>query len=193
MKATYNKSKIMRNAWYLKKANTSMSFSACLRKAWRNEKMAVMTAKIENRPMEESKVAEWHPLTNVPADFMATAEHITETNQQLHRSMKKQDLSTIMRRAWHIARATGKAFAVCLSKAWQLYRLTKRLRAGVVRFAYEKTDGTLRKATGTLHEVVSMVKGTGRPDDGRTVRYYDVEADGFRSFRAESLITIYGL
>jgi len=31
--------------------------------------------------------------------------------------MKKQDLSTIMRRAWHIARATGKAFAVCLSKA----------------------------------------------------------------------------
>ena len=107
--------------------------------------------------------------------------------------MKKQDLSTIMRRAWHIARATGKAFAVCLSKAWQLYRLTKRMRAGVFRFAYEKTDGTLRKATGTLHEVVSMVKGTGRPDDGRPVRYYDVEASGFRSFRAESLITIYGL
>lgn len=34
----YNKSKIMRNAWYLKRANASMTFSACLRKAWRNEK-----------------------------------------------------------------------------------------------------------------------------------------------------------
>ena len=44
MKAIYNKSKIFRNAWYLKKANASMSFSACLRKAWRNEKLAVMTA-----------------------------------------------------------------------------------------------------------------------------------------------------
>ena len=43
----YNKSKIMRNAWYLKRANASMSFSTCLRKAWRNEKMAVMTAIIE--------------------------------------------------------------------------------------------------------------------------------------------------
>ena len=32
----YNKSKIMRNAWYLKRANASMTFSACLRKAWRN-------------------------------------------------------------------------------------------------------------------------------------------------------------
>ena len=41
MKATYNKSKIMRNAWYLKRANASMSFSACLKKAWRNEKLAV--------------------------------------------------------------------------------------------------------------------------------------------------------
>ena len=60
MKATYNKSKIMRNAWYLKRANASMTFSACLRKAWRNEKLAVM---------EESKVAEWHPLANVPADY----------------------------------------------------------------------------------------------------------------------------
>lgn len=98
-----------------------------------------------------------------------------------------------MHRAWHIARATGKAFAVCLSKAWQLYRLTKRLRTGVVRFAYEKTDGTLRKATGTLCDVASMVKGTGRPDNSRTVKYYDVDAGGFRSFRAESLITIYGL
>ena len=49
MKATYNKSKIMRNAWYLKRANASMTFSACLRKARRNEKLAVMTAIIENR------------------------------------------------------------------------------------------------------------------------------------------------
>ena len=95
----YNKSKIMRNAWYLKKSQPSMTFSACLRKAWRiekqmimtariegrtlataptsaclrkawrNEKLAVMTAIIENRPMEESKVAEWHPLANVPADY----------------------------------------------------------------------------------------------------------------------------
>lgn len=102
--------------------------------------------------------------------------------------MKRQDLSTIMRRAWHIARATGKTFAVSLSKAWQLYRLTKWMRAGVVRFAYEKTDGTLRKAAGTLHEVAAMLKGTGRPDDGRTVRYYDVEAGGFRSFKVENLI-----
>ena len=35
--ATYNLSKIVRNAWYLKKSQPSMTFSACLRKAWRND------------------------------------------------------------------------------------------------------------------------------------------------------------
>ena len=70
MKAIYNKSKIMRNAWYLKRANASMSFSACLRKAWRNEKIAVMTAIIENRPMEEPKRPVLDPLTLIiPADY----------------------------------------------------------------------------------------------------------------------------
>ena len=69
MTTMYNKSKIMRNAWYLKKVQPAMSFSACLRKAWRNEKMAVMTAKIEGRPMEGPKVAEWKPLANIPADY----------------------------------------------------------------------------------------------------------------------------
>ena len=105
--------------------------------------------------------------------------------------MKTIDLSAIMRRAWQIARATSKAFAVALSKSWQLYRLTKRMRAGVVRFAYEKADGTLRRAVGTLKDTAALVKGTGRPDDGRTVRYFDVEADGWRSFRVENFVTVY--
>lgn len=96
-----------------------------------------------------------------------------------------------MRRAWQIARATGKAFAVALSKAWALYRLTKQMRAGVVRFAYEKTDGSLRRAAGTLRDVATLIKGTGRPDDGRTVRYYDVDANGWRSFKVENFVTIY--
>lgn len=105
--------------------------------------------------------------------------------------MKRNDLQTIMRRAWHLFRSTGKAFAVCLSRAWALYRLTKRMRAGVVRFAYEKADGTLRKAAGTLYEVAATIKGTGRPNDALTIRYYDVEADGWRSFKVENFVTVY--
>lgn len=107
--------------------------------------------------------------------------------------MKKQELSKIMCRAWTIARRTGKTFAVALAESWRLYRLIRRMRAGVVRFAYEKTDGTLRRAAGTLHDVAHLVTGRGKrtAQSTETVRYYDVEAGGFRSFRIENLITIY--
>ena len=37
MKATYDKSKIMKNAWYLKKVQPGKRLGDCLRKAWRNE------------------------------------------------------------------------------------------------------------------------------------------------------------
>ncbi|VDR33868.1 Protein of uncharacterised function (DUF2693) [Alistipes sp. cv1] len=96
-----------------------------------------------------------------------------------------------MRRAWELFRTTGKSFAVCLSRSWVIFRLIQRMRSSVVQFSYEKIDGTLRKAKGTLRGVSSLVKGTGKPDDGRTVKYYDVEADGWRSFKIENLITIY--
>lgn len=105
--------------------------------------------------------------------------------------MKKQELAKIMRRAWAIARSTGKAFAVALSRSWQLYRLTKLMHVSIVRFAYEKVDGTLRKAVGTLKDTAALVKGTGCPDDGRTVKYYDIEADGWRSFKVENFISIF--
>ena len=59
MKATYDKSKIMKNAWYLKKVQ-----------AWRNEKLAMLTAKIENRPTEQPKATEYRPeLLKVPTGF----------------------------------------------------------------------------------------------------------------------------
>lgn len=41
-----------------------------LEKAWRNEKLAIMTAKIENRPTEQPKATEYRPeLLTVPSDF----------------------------------------------------------------------------------------------------------------------------
>lgn len=55
MQPTYNKSKIMRNAWYLMKRKLVSTFGAALRKAWWNEKRAVITAKIEGRTMTSAK------------------------------------------------------------------------------------------------------------------------------------------
>lgn len=60
----------MRNAWYLKRVLPSQTFSACLRKAWRNEKMSIALARIEGREIEEPKATTYSPeLLQVPADY----------------------------------------------------------------------------------------------------------------------------
>lgn len=64
------------------------------------------------------------------------------------------------------------------------------MRREIVTFAYEKADGSLRKAKGTLKDVSNLIKGTGS-ENYKTVRYFDVEANGFRSFKVENLITVY--
>lgn len=92
--------------------------------------------------------------------------------------------------AHELANATGKAFSVCLAKAWALYRLTRRMHREVVTFAYEKADGSLRKAKGTLKDVQNLIKGTGG-ENYKTVRYYDIDKQSFRSFRIENFITAY--
>lgn len=67
MKTAYNKSKIMRNAWYLKSVQPTMTFCDCLKKAWRNEKRSVLSAMIEGRNLAEEdararEVKPWAPV-----------------------------------------------------------------------------------------------------------------------------------
>lgn len=98
--------------------------------------------------------------------------------------------SKVFKRAHQIRQATGKTFAVCLAKAWNVYRLAKRMRKEAVKFSFEKVDGSLKTVTATLKAIESKIKGTGTPNY-KTLAYYDVEADRFGSFRCENLISIY--
>lgn len=92
--------------------------------------------------------------------------------------------------AHELVRATGAPFAICLSKAWILYRLKKQMHDGIVHFAYMRRDGSLRRARGTLKNVEKLIKGTGA-ENYKTVRYFDLGANSFRCFRVENFITSY--
>tara|TARA_R110002049_G_scaffold80452_3_gene204620 strand:- start:1119 stop:1424 length:306 start_codon:yes stop_codon:yes gene_type:complete len=97
--------------------------------------------------------------------------------------------TTVFKRAHEIAKQTGKTFAICLVKAWQIYRLKKAMLTNKVKFAYEKADGSLRYAVGTLNGNFE-IKGTGKPNY-KTLSYFDIQAKGFRSFKIENLIQVY--
>ncbi len=105
--------------------------------------------------------------------------------------MKSTFRSKVFKRAYTIMKSTGKTFAVSLSKAWALYRLAKQMQTkSEVQFTYEKKDGTLRKAFGTLKNVSQFVKGTGKTSTN-VFHYWDLEAVAFRCFKVENLVTVY--
>lgn len=66
------------------------------------------------------------------------------------------------------------------------------LATGIVRFKYEKKDGTIREAIGTTNpRFISMVytyKGAGGND--KTVPYWDLQKFCWRCCRVESIVEI---
>ena len=106
--------------------------------------------------------------------------------------MKSTDLSTIMRSAWQMCRATGETFAKCLHKAWQLFKLKMRMRTGIVQFWYLKSStGELRQAFGTLNDdLCPETKGTDREPNKHLFTYYDTVAEGWRSFRMFNIVSV---
>ena len=104
--------------------------------------------------------------------------------------------SELFRTAWQMLRGgLFDTFANALKCAWQKVKaaqnLISKLRAGVVEFSFTKVDGTERKAKGTLNPLLFAYqnKGTEQKKNASIVVYYDIEANGFRSFKLNNLIT----
>ena len=102
--------------------------------------------------------------------------------------MKTTFKTKVFKRAYEIMKNTGKAFAVCLSKAWALFRLVKKMRLGIVQFTFEKKDATLRRASGVLKAATTSTSK--RRKNFKTVAYLGIEKQGFRCFKVENLITV---
>lgn len=59
----------------------------------------------------------------------------------------------VMKYAHQLAKTTEYTWKICLIKAWELYRLAKNMRKGIVKFAFQKVDGSIRHASGTLYNL----------------------------------------
>lgn len=105
---------------------------------------------------------------------------------------QRNQLREVMNDAWRMFRVTGESFSECLKRAWQLLKLKTQMKARTVQFFYQKVNGEVRQAFGTLvDEVVSdNVKGTGRKPNDSLFTYFDTEKQEFRSFKKFNLIRI---
>lgn len=99
----------------------------------------------------------------------------------------------VMKYAHQLFKTTGKSREYCMLKAWELYRLAEKMRTDTVKFAYEKADGSVRYARGTLMNIPAGSAGGKRKvkPGYKTFAYFDAQKGGMRSFKIENLITIY--
>ncbi len=98
----------------------------------------------------------------------------------------------VMKYAWQLWRTMKDTWRNCLIKAWKLYHLAKSMREGIVTFFYLKSDGTIRKALGTLKNVPAGATLGGKKvtkPSYKTMAYFDTERNAFRCFKVENLIS----
>lgn len=79
------------------------------------------------------------------------------------------------------------SFAEALSNAWRIIKLQAKMKLGSVSFTFKKIDGSLRKAVGSLKDTPATV-GSDKAKNYGVMTYFDVESNGWRSFKVENLV-----
>ena len=116
-----------------------------------------------------------------------------KSDKDVSRRPKGWAMSVANQLRWHKGFTPGEA----VRQAYKVQNCLKALGKGVVKFSYyEKKDGSLRQAVGTLCKGVSAAydryeyKGKGEKAKNElpmTFCYWDLDEEGFRSFNAARL------
>ena len=106
--------------------------------------------------------------------------------------MRKSDLRAIMQMAWQFVKRNGFTMAEALKAAWLNFKLKVAMAVRIVKFYFQKVDGSIREAYGTLN--ASVVPETSSNDNRRkndTVQtYFDTERQEWRCFKRANLLRI---
>ena len=104
--------------------------------------------------------------------------------------MKRETLSEIMRTAWQFAKTTGQSLSECLKLAWANFKLKAQMQKGIVKFYFQKVNGEIREAWGTLK--AELIPNTGKEDkrakNASIQVYFDTEKQEFRNYKKLNII-----
>lgn len=102
----------------------------------------------------------------------------------------KSTMREIMNMAWAMVRKYGYTMSKAMHIAWLNIKLRIALKSRIVEFFYQKVDGSIRQAFGTLQEnKVPETQGTKRTADTCQV-YFDTEKEEWRCFKKCNLVKI---
>ena len=105
---------------------------------------------------------------------------------------KRNQLSEIMRMVWQFVKKNGFSMSEALKTAWMNIKLKTAMKERIVKFYFQKVDGSIREAYGTLKEsLLPENKGTDNRKKSDTVQvYFDTEKSEYRCYKVANLVRI---
>lgn len=102
----------------------------------------------------------------------------------------KNTLREVMQLAWQFVKKNGYSMSEALKVAWMNIKLKIQMKKRICKFYFQKVDGSLREAFGTLNEhVIPQTQGARKMNDTCQV-YFDTERESWRCFKRANLIRI---
>lgn len=106
-------------------------------------------------------------------------------------TQKRNQLSEIMKLAWQFVRKNGYTMAEALKCAWANIKLRTAMKDRIVKFYFQKVDGSVREAFGTLKEtLLPPTTGVENRKRSETIQDFDTEKSEYRCFKKANLIKI---
>lgn len=105
---------------------------------------------------------------------------------------KRNQLSEIMSLAWQFVKRNGMSMSDALKAAWQNLKLRAAMKLGIVKFYFQKVDGSIREAYGTLKEALlpTTQQASSRKASPTVQTYYDTEKMEWRCFKKANLMRV---
>ena len=104
----------------------------------------------------------------------------------------KNFLHEVMSLAWQFVRKNGFTMSEELKCDWANMKLKLQMKSKIVKFYFQKVDGSVREAYGTLNEkLMPTITGTDNRKKNDTVQtYFDTERQEFRCYKKANLLKI---
>ena len=103
----------------------------------------------------------------------------------------KNQMREVMNTAWQFIKRNGYSKREALKVAWANIKLKAQMKGRIVKFYFQKIDGSVREAFGTLAEnIVPPTQGTGRKQNDTCQTYYDTDKQDWRCFKKANLLRI---
>lgn len=105
--------------------------------------------------------------------------------------MKRNVLHDIMSLAWQFVKRNGFTMSEALKVAWANIKLKAAMKQRIVKFYFQKVDGSIREAYGTLKEnLIPATSGDNRKRNDTVQVYFNTERQEYRCFKKANLISI---